>query len=75
MADQNAWWRHEDATKIFHGESDGQKMMYIFAQNTPEGMEYAIIECSDGDYLDCVFGGVTLLNGVVTKIKGDVSDR
>lgn len=67
---KNEWWRN-DAKEIYRGESDGQQFMCVFMRKVASQTEYAVVQCSDGDYLDHVFGGVVICNGGVTPIVSD----
>lgn len=70
-AAQQEWWRQDGAKEIHRGKSDGQQFTCVFARNVGSQIEYAVVECSDGDYLDCVFGGFTLKGETVTLIERD----
>lgn len=68
---EHEWWREEGVNEIYRGESDGQRFTCVFVRKVNGETEYAVVECSDGDYLDHVFGGFTLQNETVTLIEGD----
>jgi hypothetical protein len=65
------WWRQDGAKEIHRGESDGQQFTSVFVRKVNGVAEYAIIECSDGDYLDRIFGGFVLQGERVTIIDSD----
>lgn len=62
----NEWWR--DAKEIHRGASDGQRFTSVFVREVGGDLEYAVIECSDGDYLDHVFGGFVIRGMTVTPL-------
>lgn len=68
---KSEWWREEGAKEIHRGESDGQRFTCVFVRDAGGKTEYAVVECSDGDYLDYVFGGFTLKGETVTLIDGN----
>lgn len=66
----NEWWR-AGAKEIHRGESDGQQFTSVFMRKFAGKTEYAIVICSDGDYLDHVFGGYVIRDGNVKLIEPD----
>jgi len=67
------WWRQEGAEEIYRGESNGQEFLSVFCgidQGTGTHV-YAVVRCSDGDYVEHVFGGVELSNGEAMPIPAD----
>ena len=70
MRTKAEWWRN-GAKELYRGESDGQKFISVFSQEIGDKTEYAVVECSDGDYLDYIFGGLVISGEAVTPIKPD----
>jgi hypothetical protein len=71
MSSHDEWWRAPDVREIFRGESDGQSFTAVFVRDFAGKKEYAIVRCSDGDYLDYVYGGFTIRGDAVTPIDAD----
>lgn len=67
------WWRN-GAREIYRGESDGQQFASVFMRRFAGKTEYAIVVCSDGDYLDHVFGGFVIRDTKVTLIEPDLRE-
>jgi len=71
MPTKSEWWRQETAEEIFRGASNGQEFTSVFCRFENGSLEYAVVRCSDGDYVEHVFGGIELANGKATAIPAD----
>jgi hypothetical protein len=65
MAGGNQWWR--DLNPIHQGESDGQRMTWIYSRVLDGKTQYAVVTMSDGDGPDYVYDEIYLRDGKARK--------